>query len=820
MFIRNNNGNRLAMAISATLAGLGGGAVAYAQSTGPQLEEIVVTARKTEESLQDVPIAVTAFTAEAMEAAGIKNVVDIAAQTPGFSFNQAFGRTGAGEGGAGSRPSIRGMSNILGTANASFFVDGIYVSGNVTSYQLDNLERVEVIRGPQSALFGRQTFGGAINFITRKPGDEFRGQLNATVGQHDHYEGSGFVSGPIIPGKLAGELNARYYTFGGDYDNTQTGKRDINAQQTTGVGGKLRFTPTENLDILLQGAYAKDEDNGYATTRYMAESLDCLMPTIVGSFLGIPRSSTRARGWICGEIKAPGSVAYDHEGLALFGARALEREARRASLSIDWTLPGDWLLTSISAYNTSWNINGYDNNIGVRTGRDLTIAYTEWEDFSQELRVMSPRDRKLRGLFGAYYYNVQSLPGYNVLTTVPTAAQAALGAVQGQKSRFDSGDEVTNKAVFAMLEYEFTDRFTASVEGRYQEDRIISTQEVDGSTPAVTPFINRQEETYTKFLPRVTGRYAINDNMNLYGSFAQGNKPGGFNSIPANANAASREALLALGLDTFEEEEVDSIELGLKGTFGGNRYSYNVAIFNLDWTKQQLTRSEPYQTTAGTFTTTPLIVNAGESSIRGLEVEINGRPTHWFDFRIAYAWAKAEFDDYYDVNLEELLDTDGQWSFLDSRFTQPNPLDTDGPLGQAKGNKIPQTGEHQASVSGTLRRDLPNNWSAFLRNDFTYESKRYTQTDNLNWAGDSFKWNLRAGIERDNMTVSLYVNNLLDDDTVAVVTRLADFQRTLLIPDPLTSFAGQQNTRLTFFRSFLVALPRKREIGMQLNYRF
>lgn len=819
MRTRTSTGSRVAMAVSSVIAGLATAGTAQAQApaqardAAPQLEEIVVTARKTEESLKDVPIAITAFTARAIDAAGIENVTDLAAQTPGFSFNQAFGRTGSGEGGAGSRPSIRGMSNILGTANASFFVDGIYVSGNITSYQLDNLERVEVIRGPQSALFGRQTFGGAINFITRKPTDDLRGQVNATAGEHDHYELSGFLSGPIIEGKLAGELNFRYYEFGGDYRNTNNGRTDINDQMTENVGGKLRFTPTENLDIMLQASYAKDEDLGYATNRYLQEDLDCLLPTLVAPVFGIPRSSTRARGWICGEIEAPDSVAYDNDGLRELGYFALERETKRYSLSIDWTLPGDWTLTSISAYNESWNINGFDNNIGARGTPSLTIEYREREDVSQELRVLSPRDRRLRGLFGAYYYKVEDGPGYNVVT-------AAAAANRGQRNYLDTGDSVENTAVFGMLEYDFTDRFTASVEGRYQEDKIVETQESDGGTTEVTPFTNRRTETYTKFLPRVTGRYALKDNLNLYASYAQGNKPGGFNSLPSNITPTDLAFLQSLGLETYDEEEVDSYEIGMKGTFGDNRYAFNVALFHLDWTKQQLTRSEPYQQASNNaFTTAPFIVNAGESTIQGIEIELSGQVTSWFDFRFTYAWANAEFDDYYDENLEELLDTDGEFSFLDREFSQPNPLDTDGPTGQARGNKLPQSGEHQASLSGTLRYDLANNWSTFFRNDLTFESKRYTQTDNLNYAGDNFKWNLRAGVERDNLTVSLFVNNVLDDDTVVAVTRLADFDRPLLIPDPVRTTFGQP-ARLTFYRAFLVALPRKREVGLQLNYRF
>jgi outer membrane receptor protein involved in Fe transport len=812
MQIRNSRSGRLAIAISAALAGVGSGGLARAQAqeTALQLEEIIVTARKTEESLQDVPIAITAFTAEAIEQAGLESVVDIAAQTPGFSFNQGFGRSGGGSADASSRPSIRGMSSILGTANASFFVDGIFVSGNPTSYQLDNLERIEVIRGPQSALFGRQTFGGAINFVTRKPTDETRGQVNLTGGEHDHYEASGFVSGAIVPGKFSGELSARYYTFGGDYRNQSTGKKDINGQQTENVGLKLRFTPVESLDILLMGAYSKDEDDGYASTRYLKEDLNCYLPNIIAT-VPFDRSSNRTRGWICGEIKAPDSVSYDIQGLAELGYKAVEREYKRSALTIDWSLPGQWQMTSVTAYNTTWNINGFDNDLGVRGTRDLSIAYSEREDWSQELRFVSPRDRKLRGLFGFYYYDVQDKPGYNVVTAV-TAPN------RGQRNYFDTNDEVENIAAFAMVEYDFTDRLTMSLEGRYQEDKITDSAETDGATPAVTPPRLTLSETYKEFLPRLTARYALNEQVNFYGSIARGNKPGGFNFPAANANAASIAEFEAAGLTTYDEEQVDSFELGVKGTFADRRYSYNLAAFYLDWTKQQLTQSRSYQTTAAvpTFSTVPYLVNAGESTIQGIEVELIGRPVHWFDFRIAYAWADGEFDDYYDINLEELLDTDGRNSFLDPDFTVPNPADLDGPNGQAKGKKIPQSSEHQAAVNTTFRVGFAGDWTAFLRNDFTYESKRYTQTDNFQWAPEQFRWNLRAGFERNNITATLYVNNVTDEGDPLVVTRLLDFSRLLNIPDQ-TLPSGR---RTTFYRGFLVSLPRLREMGLQINYRF
>ncbi|MCG8503068.1 MAG: Plug domain-containing protein, partial [Sphingomonadales bacterium] len=116
------------------------------------MERITVTARKTEETAFEVPISLTAITEQTIQDSGLDNISDVALQTPGFSFRQGFGRTGGGQGGASVRPSIRGQSNILGGPNAAFFVDGIFVSGNITSYQLDNVQQIEVLRGPQSAL--------------------------------------------------------------------------------------------------------------------------------------------------------------------------------------------------------------------------------------------------------------------------------------------------------------------------------------------------------------------------------------------------------------------------------------------------------------------------------------------------------------------------------------------------------------------------------------------------------------------------------------------------------------------------------------------
>ena len=150
---------------------------------------IVATARKREENLQSVPLTVTAFTGQKIQDAGLRNVADLAQQTLGFSFREGFGRNA-------DRPVICGMANIQDNANAAFFVDGIFVTGSLASYQLDNLERVEIVKGPQSALYGRATFSGAINYVTRKPDNDLRGRINATVGEDGFREFTGISAGP------------------------------------------------------------------------------------------------------------------------------------------------------------------------------------------------------------------------------------------------------------------------------------------------------------------------------------------------------------------------------------------------------------------------------------------------------------------------------------------------------------------------------------------------------------------------------------------------------------------------------------------------
>ena len=243
---------------------IGGSQAALAQEPGADstgvLEEITVTARKREESLQDVPLTITAFSGKAIEKLGISNVFDLAALTPGLTYENTGWRNG-------DKATIRGLTvpgQLPSQQKTSVFVDGIYVAGAYSSQSLANLERVEVLKGPQSAFFGRSTFAGAINYVTRDPGDTLAGKVMVSAASLGQTEASATVGGPLQGDAILGQLNAYYYNLDGpsEWRNSPGGQRSGSANTQAG-SGKLIFAGMENLRIEARTAYNQDDDGHF-----------------------------------------------------------------------------------------------------------------------------------------------------------------------------------------------------------------------------------------------------------------------------------------------------------------------------------------------------------------------------------------------------------------------------------------------------------------------------------------------------------------------------------------------------------------------------
>lgn len=773
-----------------------------------QLEEVVVTARKRAENLLEVPLSITALTGADIERSGIDSVMDVADQTPGLSFNPAFGRVGSGQGGGSSnRPTMRGQPNILGTPNVGFFVDGVFVSGNITSYQLDNLERIEVIRGPQSALFGRGTFAGAVNFVTRRPGEEFLGKVEATVADHEHYEVTGYVSGPLIEGTLAGELNGRWYDRGGDYFNRASGDDDGGEESTRSVGAKLFWTPTEQFELEFNAGFSKDVD-GWFPAVYSGRN--CLEPPVVGSFFGIfPIIGTRSTGYFCGEIDVDDRDDYfmRTDILKAVGRDGVDRETFRSSVNATLDLAGGWSLNGIAAYNEFRNEQSFDSNLdnGEATLRPaVSITQDRRKDWSAEFRIDSPRDRRVHFLAGAYLYNEQDGAGYRGSLSLPPGP-IPLGAANITPDLLaffptQNDSEVQNWSVFGLVEFAVNDRLDLTFEARYQVDTITDDQFTE---TAGNPLL---EEDFNAFLPRATALYQLNDRWNLFGNIAKGNKPGGFNGLPDDADAASR-ALLEGTLQSFEEEEAWTYEVGIKGTNAQGNLSLSTSVYLIDWERQQLTLPFSYTNDQGEPDASTAIQNAGETRVTGLEVDLNYQATDNLNLRLVYSYIDSEIRDFLDPVTEDLFDTDGL----------VGPFDMAGdPTGQVAGAQAPQTPENKATLTGTYMWPMANGMSWFVRGDVAYESKRFAQVHNLAHTGERTLVNLRTGFESDNWTVTLWAENLFDDRTPLSITRLLNFTTPLFRPGTLPS----QGIQFSFYRDMFVTLPRKRTYGITANYKF
>lgn len=575
------------LAATCALVALSAGATSAQQIA---LEEIVVTARKTEERLQDVPLSISAFTATELTERGIDDVFEISQFTTNFSFEK-LNRYGVQ--GGGSRPVIRGQSNILGEGNASIFVDGIQYNDSILSFPFDIVERVEVIKGPQAALFGRATFAGAISITTKKGSNEFENRVSVRAAEHDDYEINLLSRGPIVEDKVFYMVHGRYYDYGGEYRNSLDNQK-VGQEQSFNLNGALEFRASENFTATLSGGYGKDDDGAAAIALQDRTFNNC--------FLDV------ARQYYCGEVA---EFTTTEQNLDLFGDDiGLDKDSIRLSAKLEYD-GGNFSIVSNTGYFNSDQTYGYDVDLTANStalgGTFNRIAFSDREEWSTELLIQSTWEERLNYLFGAYYYNSDRsfredrLAGFTV----------------------DNGtDTVRNWAGFGLLSYDLTDSLTAGVELRYSEDKIGN----DNPTRAALPVL---EETFKSWTPRFTVDWQVNDNSLLYASLAKGNKPGDFNANP----------LIDPALIPVQQEKSWNYEIGTKNTLLDGRMVLNAAFFYIDWTNQQLTSL----TTLSSGAPASFISNAGETKVEGFEIELTNAFTDNFTGGFGYGLNDATF---------------------------------------------------------------------------------------------------------------------------------------------------------------------------------
>jgi len=579
------------------------------------IEEVIVTARKVAESVQDAPVSVSVVNSAQLNNLQLENLQDIAKITPGLTFDNEFSRSS-------NRPVIRGQANILGNSGVSYFIDGVYIEGSIADYDIEDIEQIEVVKGPQSALYGRNTYSGAISIKTKNPSDEVSYRFKGTAAEHGQTEANATIKGPLSD-TLSGGLTVRYYSYDGEHNNLFDG-RTLGDEQSQSASALLVWQPNEAFEVRSRIYHAMTEDGQSPLFHVSADENNCFFDN--GNLYG------GAGRYFCGTID-PRRADVDLDSQIIDGDARQDARNTQASLNVSYDLNDAWTLRSISGYNErvatlisdadyqntefqtanftpgGFPFSGFEDgppfNFGyVGSVVDFTFANREDdEDFSQELRLEFQGDRS-RALFGAYYFtqnddvrDIRDLPSGasgvalgNFLTEL-SAQQTICGFNPVCESivpffgpgigvpRDRNNQERENTALFGSFSYDFTDRVSGTIEARYADEEIERTlfeQDLGGS-----PDISVANASFDSFNPRATIDWQVNDNSLLYAVYAEGNKPGGFNSALA----------VQEGLPTFDEEEVTSFELGSKNVFADGNLVLNGSVFLNEIDGYQLTQN-------------------------------------------------------------------------------------------------------------------------------------------------------------------------------------------------------------------------------------
>lgn len=828
------------------------------------LDEIVVTARRREEGLLDTPIAITAITSEDIVAQGIRSFGDIVQATPGINIsNTSSGRSDR----SFQTITLRALnpSSTL-TTLVSTFIDGAPVASSIAVNAVLDPERVEILRGPQSVYFGRNTFAGAVNVVNKLPGDEFGGSVSLMGGSRDNYDVSGSIDGPLFSDKLGFRLSGRTYSRDGSYDNAVSPDETLGDQSTQSVSLHLTADPTERLSIKVFGLYSEDDDGPTADGVVSAYELRANagvtnIPALTGSTAGtviLPGQSNcmlngfvssapvaggarRSRPFICGA--APGlpagfspaqntlndslvqaslanpdfRVRSPSEGTDGYG---LVHQYAHVHLNVDYEFgESGFTLSSLTGYNDEGfseldDLDNYDNslitnpanptgaNSNLRRAYDFPfVIERELYDFSQELRLSFDRGDAFSGLIGASYLSTKFQTSQINLNS-EIVGVPGVGAIARSQSAVAAPQETETTSIFFGAAYEFSDRWTLNLEGRFQRDKAFGYA---GSSAVIIPPNNALglpagrvppyglivEDTYDNFLPRVILQYEFSDDLMGYASWA---KAVSLNSFPFNLAAITNEdpvvraqaALLGLG-PSVTPEKLTNYELGLKGRFLDDRMTAQLAIYRGDWTDQINSLLTTVTNQMGEAQLVGGSINTGDTVVQGVEVDVVFNPVPNLEVSIAAALNDSEYGSFTNNAVSQLT------GVIDEGFD---------------GNQLPATSKYSANLGlqyGTALGFI-DDAAWFARADVSWKDKQYLDGANITWIDDRTVVNLRAGIARGPLALDVFVLNAFDDDNYVSIGP----QGVLSPGFPLAAPSSY----------LLLGLPDLRTYGARVSYRF
>ena len=787
--------------------------LAQAQNSA-SLEEVVVTARKRTESMQDVPIAVTVFTAADIQDAGIERPQDFIGLTPNVSIVDT---ANAGD----TQVTIRGQYSTRDAESSfAYVVDGVLITNpNGFNGELFDVEQIEVLKGPQGALYGRNAAAGAILVTTQRPDNEFTGKIMVGLGSDNLTKGQAMISGPLIQDQLYGRIAFSHRKTDGQFKNRFTNQSDvINDLEETNVRGRMIWEPSERLTLDATGSYRNVDAGAINFNAVFA------LPEAAANF-GVPALYEDANDHnfkyifnVPGEnnqettffsLKADyetdyGTLtligAYDdlEEDLisdgtsGAFGVYALGAPESQAKCTETFnTIDYDPLLQPPNFAFPDGNPPSADNSFLPPYGPDTCDGYQyqerNQESSSFEARFASTSEGRMRWLAGVYYAHIER--------EVIVAYGADLGA-GFQKSPYvlPSGRNPTDQlfwddfdtdvyAAFGQIELDVFERGELALAARYdEEDREVKNKVPNvlapqkyGAVPGLanapinpafdgsgTDSIPDRDETYDEFQPKVTYTHGLTDDLNVYGSYGRGFRSGGFNSLGSEATVDGSFGAFPTApqnlKDDYDKEVTDTFELGVKSDWMDNRLRLNAAIFYTEIDDYQF-----FNFFAGSFGLLRVVNNIDEVEIYGAE----------FDF----AWAVTDhltFTGGYGMIDTEIKQNDNR------PYTEGNdlPYAPDGSGALSLDFKMPFIGEVEL-VSRVDFEYVGETWFHSVQDDTTENAFTAFGFGNSNFNNaqrdDYWKMNLRAGLAGENWSIMAWSQNVTDEDYVEEVIPAPEF---------------------------------------------
>ena len=791
---------------------------ADAPATG--IQSVTVTARKVAERAQDVPLPVTAFGAKDLEDKNIQKLSDLNNLTPGLNFQDGTGTT-SGRGGPG-KFLVRGLSGgTLGTSRASTFLDGVYVANSVANILFGEIERVEVMLGPQSTQFGRSTFAGALNYITKDPKNAVHGDFAVSRASLGERTVDAYISGGLIDNVLLGSVYFGSQVFDGPgswrnpADKLHPDGYQLGSTETNTLSGKLIWKPIEGLRISTRLSYTVDHDAPavgfelgpqYRTTAYTQVRNGVSQPAY----------------YVSGVVNAPNAFkgGYPDAVLNLDNEKDPDYRNRttRATVIADYALGDNSLRATVSDNweNTTHGQYG-DSDLTYFPAYVFSPNRNTVRDKSVELRFDTDQSQKLRFSAGVYFLqikgtqNTTSAVDYTCTTVCIVNSPAALYSASTDVSGFTGNivksgysapyiyqTGVRDQSIFGGVFYDFTDKWTGSFEGRFQEETV---RNLNLSNP-LSPIGG--DAKFDSFLPRFNLQYKVNPHAQVYAIASRGSNPGGLNTATQIGKAGTGTTD---SMRTIKEETLDNYELGFKSMWLHDTLRINGSYYHMNWKNMQ-SNATYYDPASTSFS---VVENRGGAQVDGIGIDGEWMASENLSFTGQFSYNDARYTNYCSPQLALLL-------YGPASATNPlaggsaeclTKFNTRGV--SVAGNKLETSPAKTASANFDYHRPLVDGWKWYTRGGIQYSDGMYESEMNLAKSPNAVIYNLSAGLERGRWTYEVSCRNCSDEDSPDRFARLTDVR---------TSSNSVSAGGLGYNQTVGGNLRRPRQFGFNMRYKF